>query len=117
METTIIEILDTISKGEEPPKKIIYREEIYEYDEQDGDYRNQNYEGLFDYYEITDILNNKVIILEKTVTFTQEVNKIEQLKKLNNEEYILYANESEIKEDIIRNRNKIIELIDKVNSL
>lgn len=71
----IIDILNKIANNEQPPKRIVFRNEVYEYDEQDGDYRNKNYDALFDYHEITDILNEEVQILETTITYKQD-NKI-----------------------------------------
>lgn len=68
----IIDILNKIANNEQPPKKIVFKDEVYEYDETDGDYRNNNYEALFDYHEITDILNDEVQILETTITYNQD---------------------------------------------
>lgn len=97
----IIDILNKIANGEQPPKKIVFDNEVYEYDEEDGDYRNNNYDALFDYHEITDVLNDEVEILE--ITITNKPDKIEKIANL----YIL-------DEEIL---NKINEIIDKVNEL
>lgn len=80
MKTTIIDILNIIARGEQPPNKIVFKNEVYEYFEGDGDYRNNNYDALFDYHEITDILNDEVEILETTITLQTNVNNCKQDK-------------------------------------
>lgn len=81
MKTTIIDILNKIARGEEPPKKIIYDSKLWEYDNQNKDYFTNHYDGtewLFDEYVIQDILNDEVEILETTITYKPD--KIEKLK-------------------------------------
>ena len=69
MKITIIELLDKIANGEQPPKKIIFREQEYEYDigERDYYYCNGAIYWLFYSYVITKILNEEVEILETTI--------------------------------------------------
>lgn len=69
MKTTIYELLGMI-KDNKAPKKIIYRENLWEYDIQDKDYWANSYDGtewLFDDYIISNILNDEVEILETTI--------------------------------------------------
>ena len=72
MKTTIIDLLNKIANGEEPPKKIYYLEETFTYDEKSKDYYDSENYGLFDSYVIPDILNDEVIILETTITYKQD---------------------------------------------
>ena len=110
MKTRIIDILNIIARGEQPPKKIIFRDVIYEYNEDDGDYYNHNFDALFDYHEITDILNEEVQILEITITYKPD--KIEKLDltEVDGKIYGTYATYIDIAMG-----NKINEIIDKVN--
>lgn len=79
MKTTIIEILNTIARGETPPKKIMWKERVYWYIEHHKEYfGDEDDEALFDSYVITDILNEEVIILETTITY-----KPDKIKKVN----------------------------------
>ena len=63
----IIDILNKIANGEEPPKKIVYENCIYEYVDREEDYWDKNNIGLFDEYVISNILNDEVEILETTL--------------------------------------------------
>ena len=78
MKTTIYELLGMI-KDNKAPKKIMYDNQIWKYNERDGyaydgtywkskEYKNiENGDNLFDEYVITDILNDEVEILETTL--------------------------------------------------
>ncbi len=80
MKTTIIDILKDISEGKTPPKKILFKGSIFEYANLQQDYYSQDAkEWLFDEYVLLDILNDEVEILETTITYKQESNKIEKL--------------------------------------
>lgn len=72
MKTDIYTLLGMIKDGK-PPKKIIFKEDIYEYRCSDCiDYYCDKDSGwLFDDYDITDILNDEVTILETTITGTK----------------------------------------------
>lgn len=76
----IIDLLNKISNNEQPPKKIVWRNKVYIYDEDDY-YTEENDDAIFDYHEITDILNEEVEILETTITMRELVDnsKINEL--------------------------------------
>lgn len=69
MKSKIIELLDKIANGEQPPKIIIYKNKRYWYVNKEKDYYlDADYdEALFDSYVITDILTDEVEILETTI--------------------------------------------------
>lgn len=101
MKTTIIDILNIIARGEEPPKKIVFRNEVYIYE--DDDYYTDTYnDAIFDYHEITDILNEEVTLLESTITYKPD--KIEKID----------FNDS-INENLYDIEVKINEIIDYIN--
>lgn len=126
----IIDILNKIANGEKPPKKIYYKNEIFEYDEKEKDYVHIDFtEYLFDVYLITDILNDEVEILETTITMKDdkftgweaetkcddeknllESNKIEKLDVKLFEETPYFASNNEI---IAIKINEIIEAINE----
>lgn len=119
MKIKIIDILNKIANGEKPPKKIIYDSKLWEYDNQKEDYFTNYYdvaEWLFDEYVLLDILNDGVEILQMTIhnLETKKNNIIEKLKEINFGEYIEFANLDEIRADIVRNREKINEIIDYI---
>lgn len=96
MKTTIYELLGMI-KDDKAPKKLYFKNEIFEYDEKEKDYVHIDFtEYLFDVYLITDILNDEVEILDE-----KEDKKIEKL------------NISDI--DYFTMNKKINEIIDKLN--
>lgn len=82
MKTKIIDILNKIANGEEPPKKIVYDGFVYTYNNSRNDYETYidkfEREYLFDEYIVFDILNEPVEILETTITYKPD--KIEKLK-------------------------------------
>lgn len=81
MKIKIIDILNKIANGEEPPKKIVYKDDIYVYNENAGDYENGQDEYLFDEYVLTDILNDEVEILETTIHNEKEIEKTTEVLK------------------------------------
>ena len=103
----IIDILNTIARGEEPPKKIIYKEQEYEYDENEKDYYYCDFSiyKLFDDRLITKILNDEVEILEITIhnLETKKNNMIEKIDK-------------DVGHSVVQIIDKINEIIDKVNN-
>lgn len=105
----IIDILNKIANGEEVPKKILYDNKIYIYDTDDY-YDNESY-GLFDSEVIQNILNDKVEILETTITYKQD--KIEKLDYIHPDISCSY-NESELLLRIEANKDKINEIIDRL---
>lgn len=114
MKFKIIDILNKIAKGEEVPKRIYYKNEIFEYDEQSKDYYDSETYGLFDRYEIPPMLNDEVEILETTITMN---------KKIDNIRYCIIDGDETVNElmNSINTLNqcftdKINEIIDKVNA-
>ena len=59
----VIDLLNKIVNGEEAPKKIKYRERIFDYD--DIDYFNTDIGYLFERYTLLEILNDEIEILEE----------------------------------------------------
>lgn len=85
MKAKIIDILNKIANGEEPPKKIVYDGFVYIYDESQKDYKHIGLnDWLLDDYVITDIINDEVEILETTITYKQD-NKIKKLEEKTSE--------------------------------
>jgi hypothetical protein len=93
MKVKVIDLLNKIARGEEPPKKIIYEDYIFEYKELSYDYQNENGVWLFEdiCFDGENHLNKEVEILETTITYKQdniENNKQEPMfKKINGEWY------------------------------
>ena len=70
MKTTIYELLGMIKDGK-APKRIVFKNNYYEWFDDDKDYIAETH-WLFDEYVITDILNDEVQILETTITYKQD---------------------------------------------
>jgi len=138
----IIDILNMIARGEEPPKKILYKEQEYEYDESEKDYYYCDFSiyKLFDDRLITRILNDEVEILEITIhnedlrTSKKKIEKIKGLVDISNEisdgdigeydivlidDYRIGRDNDEILHDfaytILEIQNKINEIIERLN--
>lgn len=71
MKTTIYELLGMI-KDDILIKRILYRNGVYEYDEDGKDFYNEEDGWIFDEYDLISILNDPVEILETTITYKQE---------------------------------------------
>lgn len=117
MKTTIYELLGMIKDGK-APKKIYYKNEIFEYDEKEKDYAHIDFtEYLFDVYLITDILNDEVEILETTITYKQD-DKIKKLEEKTSE--IRFAIEHLGIETVLATYsskiNEIIEVLNEIKS-
>lgn len=76
MKTTIYELLGMI-KNDIFVKRILFKNQVYEYDEDAKDYYNEEYGWIFDEYDLISILNEPVEILETTITYKPD--KIEKL--------------------------------------
>ena len=76
MKTIIYELLGMI-KDDIPVKRVLFRNRIYEYDEDGKDYFNEEYGWLLDGYSTLSILNEPVEILETTITYKPD--KIEKI--------------------------------------
>ena len=121
MKIKIIDLLNKISNGEKIPKKIKYKNKIWEYDEYSNDYKSEYtwlFGKLFDYKRTIEFINDEIEILD-------EPKKIEKLpyyslekiqKSKNKDEW--YENRLELLEKRINDyHNKINELIDEINNL
>jgi len=108
----IIYLLNKKENGEEMPKKIKYKNDIYEYE--DYDYFSVNRGYFFDKYNVSGMLNEEVEIIE-------EDKKIEKIKSNGAEFYSEYIGIWISKEETTAYceylMNKINELIDKINSM
>lgn len=112
IKTNIIDILYKISKGEDIPEKIIYKGNIYTYDEEEKDYvfytGIHNAQWLFDEYIIQDILNDEVEILETTITY-----KPDKIEKLTYENTFENNSDMEVQEVLANKINEIIEVLNE----
>lgn len=125
----IIDLLNKIANGEEVPKKIKYRGEIAEYDEELFDYWIENlfkntgylFEGIFVNYgnklndEVEIIEEEKEIEFEDIETFGIhyswdyiDYKDIEELKKYVNKDF---QNIFDTLDKLIKNQKKIIDVI------
>ncbi len=118
MKTTIYELLGMIKDGK-APKRIIYKNNCYEWFDDEKDYITETH-WLFDEYVITDILNDEVEILETTITMkadqssTEATNKIKKLEEKTSE--IRFAIQHLGIETVLSTySSKINEIIDKVS--
>lgn len=99
----IIELLNKIANGEEVPKKIKYKDIIFNFccDEYDSEYYAEDDSDIFsNMYASANDLNKEIEIIED--------NKIEKLS-------MVYNGNAE--DEIMRNRYKINEIIDKINEM
>lgn len=125
MKTTIYELLGMIKDGK-TPKKILFKDQEYEYDigERDYYYCNGAIYWLFDSYVITNILNDEVEILETTITLKDSFN---YLQKLADDEIPNKIEKIEpFEEDVKMFRfavkypevaDKLIEVVNKINEI
>lgn len=108
----IIDILNKIANGEQPPKKIAYNGTEWEYIEQEKDYSSkERNEWLFDECIITEILNDYVEILEPTIKQDKKIEKLNILNLYDCDDYQL------IRSNFLGTWNKINEIIDVLNNL
>ena len=112
----LIDLLNKIANGEELPKEIKVKDEIYHYDETDCNefyrYTTMTNELLTDYAD----LNDEVEIIEGTIT---EIEKIEEINADYHKKEVYYENltKEEIVLDLCTLKNKFNQLIDKVNEI
>lgn len=101
----IVDLIIKIANGEEMPKKIIYKNITYEYDEKNEDYYSCYDRGLFEYLFGYDVqfLNNEIEIIE-------EPKKVEIPKHLSNE-FIQHLDDMIIDNDIKCIAHKVNEII------
>ena len=97
----IIDLFNKIANGEELPKKIKYKNDIYEYEHYDYFGINRGY--LFDRYNVSGILNDEVEIIEE--------NKIPEKISINDNGTIGFPNG----EWTARNMDKAFAM--KINSI
>lgn len=115
MKIKIIDLLNKIANNEEVPKKIKYKNEIYER------YQNINTNNLY-YYQVPnkckfliDQLSSSIDLLGK-VEIIEEPKKIEKIEKPTQDKY-LYSNGKELYENDMKVYDKLNELIDEINNL
>lgn len=120
MKTTIYELLGMI-KDNNTPKKILFKEQIYEYT-RTGYYDSDNGETLFDTYYIDEILNDEVEILETTITYNPDkIEKVNTYVLCDSDFHTRYKDGYSLKATEIIDKafeeysHKINELIDKFN--
>lgn len=107
----VIDLLNMISKGEEVPTPIRFRNDYYDFD--DGDYFNQQHKRwIFNDNDISGILNDEIEIIEED----KKINYIECYFK-NGEHYIEDSCfRVQPLEDLELNQNEIV-IIDKINEI
>ena len=115
MKIKMIDLLSKIANNEEVPKKIKYKNEIYER------YQNITTNNLY-YYQVPnkckfliDQLSSAIDLLDE-VEIIEEPKKIEKIKKPTQDKY-LYSNGKELYENDMKVYDKLNELIDEINNL
>lgn len=115
MKTTIYDLLGMI-KNDIFVKRILFRNQVYEYDEDGKDYYNEEYGWIFDGYSTLSILNEPIEILETTITYKQE-NRQDKIKKINIiEDLAEPTNENNIRFNFVEITDKINEIIEVLNA-
>ena len=71
----IIDLLNKIANGEEVPKKIKYKNDIYKYEAYDYFGINKGY--FFDRYNVSEMLNDTVEILEEEKKLPEKIEEEE----------------------------------------
>lgn len=116
MKTTIIELLNKIANGEEPPKKILFENKVYELADDNEYYCFEDkglFEDLFDNWTTNKILDTEVEILETTITYKQD-DKIKKLEEKTSE--IRFAIQHLGIETVLSTySSKINEIIEAIN--
>lgn len=110
----VIDLLNKIANGEEVPKKVKYKTFYWKYSEKDRDYKDTDKDYVFSCsnYDIPEMLNNEVEIIE-------EDNKIEYIEcRIKNFKHYLEDSCFRVKplEDLELNQNEIV-IIDKINEI
>lgn len=102
----IIDLLNKIANGEEVPKKIKWKGQIYEYSRNDRFYYQNSWSMYRDFYTEGNCLNDEVEIIEAP----KKIEKLElESGKIDDKEFLAKY--------ITHNRYKINELIDEINNL
>lgn len=133
MKTTIYELLGMIKDGKFV-KRVLFRNKVYEYDEDGKDYFNEEDGWLLDGYSTLTILNEPIEILETTIAHKPDkIEKITGLIQIDNEyngetddydidridEYRIGRDDDRILKDlaytILEIQRKINEIIDFIN--
>lgn len=89
----IIDLLNKIANGEEVPKKVKYKTHYWKYREEEKDYIDNEGDYVFDCsnYDIPEMLNNEVEILEEEKKipekikdkYCSQISKVELAQKYN----------------------------------
>lgn len=109
----VIDLLNKIANGEEVPKKIKFKDEVFEFE--NGMYMSETNDYLEEYTDYT-MLNNEVEIIEedkkiRKLDFIEENTFSKRQKGMTNEDRrLLDSNFKEI-------GNKINEIIDYINEV
>lgn len=111
----VIDILNKIANNEEVPKKIMYDEVVFEFI--NGVYKSEEY-YLEEFLTLNlSNLNDKVEILETTITGNKGIEKID----VRDFDDLAYNDgsfrETEVIDTLLKIQDKINELIDEVNKL
>lgn len=110
----VIDLLNKIANGEEVPNKIKYKDIIFDYKKEKGDYESEEGQFFLDWVELNKYgLHDEVEIIEDK--------KIEKIKILNCDNYVKKENYEtiltmqEIALDIQTLRHKLDKIIDYIN--
>lgn len=126
MKISIYDLLGMI-KDDKAPRKIVFKEEVYTFDYEAYDYIATNGDGLFDYYATPRIIDDEVVILETTITMTDDkFTGWEAETKCDDEKNLLASNKIEKLEidalGMLKDKNNshiisIIDIVDKINEI
>ena len=107
----VIDILNKINNGEEVPEKIRFNDIEFEYDKEQGEYSHETDDGYFEtlLYDVLDthFINN---LLRAEVEVIEENKEIEELEILESDRKVMAV-------FVIKNREKINELVRAVNKI
>jgi benzoyl-CoA reductase/2-hydroxyglutaryl-CoA dehydratase subunit BcrC/BadD/HgdB len=106
MKTTIYELLGMV-KDNKTPKRILFRSQVYKYEEEAKDYYNVEYGYIFDEWDIVSILNEPVEILETIITYKQE-------DKILEENIMLKDENIELRNELYELKNNKPDKIEKI---
>ncbi len=118
MKIKIIDLLVKIANGEQVPKKIKYKNKIWEYNADSDDYKGENiwlFEESFEYKKTIEFINDEVEIIE-------EPKKIKKIEIYEDEDGHYFLNDRCQKiyircDEIDFMVDKFNELIDEINNL
>lgn len=115
MKITIYELLGLVKDGKEP-KKIKYRQNIFEFIHGLDDYKPDDIKKYHGNYLFHYLFEEEVNFLNDEVEIIEEPKKIEKIEKPTQDEY-LYSTGKELYENDMKVYDKVNELIDEINNL